>query len=809
MARERHVELQPDSIPVDAFRRSERQFLFNIDRIEKKYRNFELKHPCLEVEVTSGDIYVPVGLSSSEVRKEVDKFHAFEDQFGLGKLAACYNGDDVFGKQFKKRREECTRLDKEFAEVFKSENPSWRPYTTPKKSRVERTVIKKTVKELTFENSADYFNYLLKTNEVLSNAFRQQEKVGFVPRLSLPPCDLSIDKANVEPYIGSGIMTSRSCSPEGSTERSANLALGDLPPMLLSTDCTKSRECSPLRSLFPSDIPSVESDPSHPASTSILPLSSVRLPNESLREAQAEHGSQSLVETESCSALAEKLVSTMKIKSPDSTAALSSVTVSVASIEKRRRKRKLSPSRSTSGVEVNGQDMVSTPSHSKRILRLDAKGSCSSFDSTHSLSTKKLSNVEDVPSTSAPEDMAITDGMNIRNERLLTPPLPKESTKCKYLTLPAQSTSKNLRKRNTPHCLVNRGTEHSPSELRRDTICRSDSTPLCCRKRENCSPLEISLGSVPSSSRKKSPFELTPNAVPARRSSVEKDSGAQSTSRKFGGTSALKKETKRKSAVRYERNTSVRNFFGKGQASNCQKEVCDGKKRHREPTANRRFVSSNGVREVHTIKSTPDSTKSRNSRVKGAAVDTDNKVTSSTRKKSSKPSKSRHDRHTKKVPMSIESNDNGKNEKKTVSVSPPLSASTHSSPPGSCPYNTRSRSRQKRRSDDSDVERTVTPIQEEVASSLWNEDIQNVVKCYQDNIMNSGKIGTILGFDASEIRKQCDNSRRTVLSAVLNCAQKYQASDAASCVDTGLKEDRRAMAAAKRRNRQLTSGYYV
>ncbi|KAK6729822.1 hypothetical protein RB195_006712 [Necator americanus] len=690
MARERHVELQPDSIPVDAFRRSERQFLFNIDRIEKKYRNFELKHPCLEVEVTSGDIYVPVGLSSSEVRKEVDKFHAFEDQFGLGKLAACYNGDDVFGKQFKKRREECTRLDKEFAEVFKSENPSWRPYTTPKKSRVERTVIKKTVKELTFENSADYFNYLLKTNEVLSNAFRQQEKVGFVPRLSLPPCDLSIDKANVEPYIGSGIMTSRSCSPEGSTERSANLALGDLPPMLLSTDCTKSRECSPLRSLFPSDIPSVESDPSHPASTSILPLSSVRLPNESLREAQAEHGSQSLVETESCSALAEKLVSTMKIKSPDSTAALSSVTVSVASIEKRRRKRKLSPSRSTSGVEVNGQDMVSTPSHSKRILRLDAKGSCSSFDSTHSLSTKKLSNVEDVPSTSAPEDMAITDGMNIRNERLLTPPLPKESTKCKYLTLPAQSTSKNLRKRNTPHCLVNRGTEHSPSELRRDTICRSDSTPLCCRKRENCSPLEISLGSVPSSSRKKSPFELTPNAVPARRSSVEKDSGAQSTSRKFG-----------------------------------------------------------------------------------------------------------------------ESNDNGKNEKKTVSVSPPLSASTHSSPPGSCPYNTRSRSRQKRRSDDSDVERTVTPIQEEVASSLWNEDIQNVVKCYQDNIMNSGKIGTILGFDASEIRKQCDNSRRTVLSAVLNCAQKYQASDAASCVDTGLKEDRRAMAAAKRRNRQLTSGYYV
>ncbi|KHJ76103.1 hypothetical protein OESDEN_24279 [Oesophagostomum dentatum] len=134
-------------------------------------------------------------------------------------------------------------------------------------------------------------------------------------------------------------------------------------------------------------------------------------------------------------------------------------------------------------------------------------------------------------------------------------------------------------------------------------------------------------------------------------------------------------------------------------------------------------------------------------------------------------------------------------------VSPPVS-------PGMDLTSTKSK---ERRCDDTLFERTVTPISTDaVESSIWDENVQNIVKSYDDSVKDNGRLTTILGFDVVDVRRQCNDDGRTALSAFVNCARKFQMSNAESCsVDTGMKEDRRAMAAAKNRNRQLNTGYYV
>ncbi|EYB90724.1 hypothetical protein Y032_0215g2363 [Ancylostoma ceylanicum] len=87
MARERYLEMgDEESIPIDAFRRSELQFRFNMDRIIDKYQNLEMngKTSGVEVEVTHGDIYFPSGMPSKEVQRRVCKLNAFQEQFGYG-----------------------------------------------------------------------------------------------------------------------------------------------------------------------------------------------------------------------------------------------------------------------------------------------------------------------------------------------------------------------------------------------------------------------------------------------------------------------------------------------------------------------------------------------------------------------------------------------------------------------------------------------------------------------------------------------------------------------------------------------------
>ncbi|KAK5979048.1 hypothetical protein GCK32_019618 [Trichostrongylus colubriformis] len=68
---------------------------------------------------------------------------------------------------------------------------------------------------------------------------------------------------------------------------------------------------------------------------------------------------------------------------------------------------------------------------------------------------------------------------------------------------------------------------------------------------------------------------------------------------------------------------------------------------------------------------------------------------------------------------------------------------------------------------------------------------------------------TILGFDAQKFRRHCGESLQTTLSSFLDFARECQPSSGESYLDNGLKEDRRAMAAAKSRNRALKQGYFA
>lgn len=93
------------------------------------------------------------------------------------------------------------------------------------------------------------------------------------------------------------------------------------------------------------------------------------------------------------------------------------------------------------------------------------------------------------------------------------------------------------------------------------------------------------------------------------------------------------------------------------------------------------------------------------------------------------------------------------------------------------------------------------------SAGLWNEKLLEIAKSYEDAGIKGKK--TILGFDVHEFRNGCESEQST-LSCFAISARKHQSScGEVNMVDSGMKEDRRAMAAAKSRNRTLKSGYFV
>ncbi|EYB90721.1 hypothetical protein Y032_0215g2363 [Ancylostoma ceylanicum] len=732
----------------------------------------------------------------------------------LGKFSAPYNGEEVFGKEFKQRRKECSRLDREFDEVFKSECPSWRPYTTPRKSRVERTFVKRTVKELTFENSEDYFNYLVKMKRIPVDVFKQQERVGFVHRLALPPIESQACGTSKGLGVGPRMLRSRSASPCVSTERNRTPASDGLQLMLLSADCARSRECSPSHSPIAMDTSTLNSSASHAEHASQAGSSAVHNPlNETTGEAHDQPYQQSNGELENCTPVA-----LLKSTTPKPLSGTPSVANSGTSSRKRSCRRKATPKKDT--------DLCGAV-QPKPL-----------FDSTNQ---------------ERPEGET-----SMYSEKQFTPTVPKKSAgrTPSSTVASSKSTGRNSRKRKaSSHSSAGGGDKH-PRQAPKTTPNRPDSTPLCSKTSKNLSPAESKQRSASRRSSKKKPdfSQLTPGtssskrvaqssghrvvaaAVSARKVSAEETprntSGCTSAARAKKARNAIAKLNVRSPVVSPSSNISV-TTPGSGERvgssvkkANSARKVCKDEEQLKKQGKSTATPANSGrkprLRKAQTppasasnLEATTITAKSEGEQVNQATPKANTKKMAKNAKKKPVVAKSLDNQKTGEQPSKTPKR--GQNQKKLKEsppqATPPL-VPQNSPPPSSyqeTPGGVKSGSRAKRRSDDSDMERVVTPINDDVvACSIWNENVHSIVRSYDDCVVNRGKMGTIFGFDAGEVRQQCDGAQQSTLSMFVNCARKYQSATAeSSSVDTGLKEDRRAMAAARIRNRQLTSGYYV
>ncbi|KJH45282.1 hypothetical protein DICVIV_08658 [Dictyocaulus viviparus] len=101
-------------------------------------------------------------------------------------------------------------------------------------------------------------------------------------------------------------------------------------------------------------------------------------------------------------------------------------------------------------------------------------------------------------------------------------------------------------------------------------------------------------------------------------------------------------------------------------------------------------------------------------------------------------------------------------------------------------------------------------ILHDIPNGFWNESASAVLNSYfAISSQITGKV-TFMGFDIEQLRNEIHDEQETTLSVFLNCTNECQiACCDNSMVDSGLKEDRRIMAAAKSRNNRLLRGYFA
>uniref|UniRef100_A0A1I7WRX3 Endo/exonuclease/phosphatase domain-containing protein n=1 Tax=Heterorhabditis bacteriophora TaxID=37862 RepID=A0A1I7WRX3_HETBA len=141
------------------------------------------------------EMYVPDTMSESEAIEHKRKLENFGEQFGLGKISAPCNDLFAFGDKHKKRIKECEKLDLKFDALFKSKNPDWvapvmggRLVSTPVRRsprRVERVIVRESVKEYTFDNAMSYLDHVMKKQSIPETIFQNQKKLNITQGLTL------------------------------------------------------------------------------------------------------------------------------------------------------------------------------------------------------------------------------------------------------------------------------------------------------------------------------------------------------------------------------------------------------------------------------------------------------------------------------------------------------------------------------------------------------------------------------------------------------------------------------------------------
>ncbi|CAJ0592670.1 unnamed protein product [Cylicocyclus nassatus] len=916
----------------NAFCRSNEMLQFNLDRMLQKYENMERSGKCSGVEIDlDGNVYYPAGMPRSQLDRILKRLVNRDENFGLSAFAAEDNSAEIFGKQFKQRLKECRKLDAEFDQRFKSKHPCWRPYTTPRKSRVERTVIRKTVKELTFENSVDYLNYLMKVKHIPTDLFKQQE-IAYVNRMALPSTELEISQAR--PGRVARTIRSRSASPCTPTDNRTGAVTAPSSLMLLGDSCIRSRECSPVtghlsdedflttsqvkgsaplmslgdscnrsRICSPSnnrlsnnddffassayqnsratskgmyqsskanleaenwffwtgkrrlkdDVSAFRQKESHAAEPDGSPCTNTTLTKKIGRSPSVcknDIGSasttvnldanpyfngsseQTEVPTANNSAITP---SSKRLK----TSTVESVNSNVTNSGKSSRKRKSSqtPTASKSRISIS----------QKKLPQADV--GCS----TAVASPPNGGNQQATPKFLLVDSNATRSGKNSRKRKSpQTPAAPKSrinnskkqslegSTGNNTEALP----SKKTKTKATPKALMSAdssgGSNVNASRSRKRNLSHSQQTPPMSRHNAQKQPSTASTSST-SKKGKSTTKSQTPHVAESTSFSKNEASSFETPkvvkSQKSASSGSKSKKRTSKTPRNVETQPSAKRSSKKSEKEEEIVKVC----LVRSPNVNISAVEDTSTLSKQSREIPLHIEGSKNKKV----VPLSAKVTAKAQRKLRSTRKTFTPGTTKKpskkskisVNTSRTKNGNGKRKFSAKVVNEVISRkdtmkqsnqngdlgyasaillqspSIHKS--SLVPFNSQKLSASKKpekSSDGSDFERVVTPLNgEPVAFSFWNGNVNSVVQSYDHTFANFGKPSTILGFDAGDVRRNCqEDAQQSTLSAFLSCARKYSLSEAESVsVDEAMKEDRRAMAAARNRNRQLISGYYV
>lgn len=811
--------------------------MYTIKGMEEKYSRFEEREAKYDVEIDplTGEVFYPESLTQREVKNQIRKTSKLAKEFSLAKITAPYNGVEVFGKEYRNRMKACKRLDEEFVQELRTNHPKeyssslkkWQPYEPRRRPNTKRTIVRETVKELTFENPMDYLNYIMKRKNIPSNLFERQGRLECSTYMALEPAEMRDDEST---FGGTAICDGNSSESSLMVSRwlqnsSIQSTVSDAVPLLMVAygDCSVSRACSPVcgsptvsnsKGIPDCYIPSSEQVSSglqecrglrsseeigkngvlSTENHLVSPLSSLGNEENDCRHQELSpfasgKTSKSFEVSEHTESSAERVETTVSCKAASlqnrTPVTCSDSRPSRECISAGKRIRRLQENaalkhRFSPSIVLNvSKNTTNSPVSATPTDIHETTSEAPSSQKTTPVATRdiKLNSMSKTPVTrmKASEEGQLLSTLS--NDLAAPCSVMKKSTSKRRatpvsgtITSSASGTRKySLRKRLiSKEIPVVQSTIDTPLRSRTRSAMRTKngaaqgwaqaSRSASCKLTSSSLTSSRGSGKVPSASLLRNLAKV----VSGKRTSISTHSASQINDR--GETKPSVSSTSSSSARTNAAQSRCLTLKGSRTTRKTHRTTLKG-------TASRDATTPAAVLSVATPK------RRLNGPPKSAR-----KNTSMLKRTSSQPAKNR-----------VDSNNSSP-------CNPEERSSSRMATAGSSP-----RSRKRRHSGGETAESPTITLT--FSAGLWNEKLLEIAKSYEDAGIKGKK--TILGFDVHEFRNGCESEQST-LSCFAISARKHQSScGEVNMVDSGMKEDRRAMAAAKSRNRTLKSGYFV
>ncbi|XGW19332.1 hypothetical protein V3C99_003287 [Haemonchus contortus] len=809
----------------------ENPFLRTIQSLEEKYGALEAQglDSGMEIDFISGKVHVTNVASKRAVQTVYRNLKRLNQVFGLSKRSAPCNSLEVYGREFRKREKQCRQLDKEFETKFKSNYPEWKPCGPSTRNKI-RSTVRETVKEFVFERPSDYINYIKRGTGSSFDIFHRKDII--LPPMVLGDCSRS-----------------RECSP--SPRSSPRNSLSDMEthasanPMVAHKDCSRSRECSPDRT----SRAMVNSLGGH---VEEIPFSiyghSPSMDTNQHTDISDSHDRRDCVKLHEAVCYSS---TRSQDKCPSSVAhAVNSDLVLNATTQKIEKK--------SQPTGVCRKETFSSPGHPltcnlpslipmSTVLRTDEDNTqkaltlpnnCSDPSSpiVSSTASQDVSSIPTSPASCRLSRSVLCPRSNTavsstaRSNRFSVASVADEPSHCQQQGT-AQNAKQRLPKRSASG-KHNTFTFTTPPKTVRKCVSQHLKNTGNRKKttQEDCSVRTSGKDAV---GPKVAPRKWVSSSSTAKRIEMAGTlSAPAAVSRRRAQPFITEPERRQLVSQQNSRNqftfsTSENSFITSQTAHSLEpgsapvsSEIAIGKsslrsfaKHSRESSPAKAITNFNFFLTQPRVKKTSMSRSMENVESKISSESVANSTPS-------------HDasyclmKSYKNYQLRRKSPSNTR----TQSLTPPteLPSKTASSDLRKKPLRLRnedcsstlattsSKTIGRRCSGNDSFEPTSLPIV--APNGLWNESVAAIFKSYEDGFLavrNKTNKMTILGFDAREFRKQCRDPSQTALSGFVNCAGEYRESPGENYLDNGMKEDRRAMAAAKSRNRVLRDGYFA